>query len=128
MNPSGSPSSRPEGTVIGRNIRLKGEISGDEDLYLDGAIEGSVQAPGHRVTVGPGGQVKATILAREVIIEGKVHGRVEANERMHIAACGSMNGAIATPVIAIQEGAWFYGNLDTRSRTSEATQAKAARV
>lgn len=126
MNASVSPSPRQEGTVIGRNIRFKGEITGDEDLYLDGAIEGSVQTPGHTVTVGPNGQVKATILARQVIIEGKVHGRVEATERVHIAGSGSMNGEIATPVIAIQEGAWFYGSLDTRSRTADALQAKAA--
>ena len=126
MNASVNPSSRQEGTVIGRNIRFKGEITGDEDLYLDGSIEGSVQAPGHRVTVGPNGQVKATILAREVIIEGKVHGRVEATGRVQIAGSGAMNGEISTPVIAVQEGAWFYGSLDTRSRGTDASQARTA--
>ncbi len=126
MNGSVNPSPRQEGTVIGQNIRFKGEITGDEDLFLDGSIEGSVQAPGHRVTIGPNGQVKATILAREVIIEGKVHGRVEATGRVQIAGSGSMNGEIATPVIAIQEGAWFYGNLDTRNRTADTLQTKSA--
>lgn len=117
MSASFSQSSRQEGSVLSRNTRFKGEITGQEDLYLDGTLEGMVELPHQLVTIGPHGNVDATIHARQIVVQGRIKGRLQAEEKVLVTSTGVVTGEIISPMIAMQEGAWVHGNIDTRGRT-----------
>jgi cytoskeletal protein CcmA (bactofilin family) len=100
--------------TIGKGLFIKGEISGSESLYIDGKVEGSVNLPGNRVTIGRNGQVAASITAREIVVLGKVRGNVTATDRVDIRAEGSLSGDVAAARISIEDGAFFKGGIDIR--------------
>jgi cytoskeletal protein CcmA (bactofilin family) len=103
-----------EQATIGKSLLIKGEISGSESLYIDGKVEGSINLPGNRVTVGRNGQVAASITAREIVVLGKVRGNVSASDRVDIRAEGSLSGDVAAARISIEDGAYFKGGIDIR--------------
>ena len=103
-----------EQATIGKGLFIKGEISGSESLFVDGKIEGSINLPGNRVTVGRNGQVAANIVAREVVILGKIRGNVSATDRVDIRAEGALNGDVAAARISIEDGAFFKGGIDIK--------------
>lgn len=107
-------SSNAEQSTIGKGLFIKGEISGSESLFVDGKIEGNINLPGNRVTVGRNGQVAANIIAREVVILGKIRGNVSATDRVDIRAEGALNGDVAAARISIEDGAYFKGGIDIR--------------
>ncbi len=107
-------SSSAEQATIGKGLFIKGEISGSESLFVDGKIEGSINLPGNRVTVGRNGQVAANIIAREVVILGKIRGNVSATDRVDIRAEGALNGDVAAARISIEDGAFFKGGIDIK--------------
>jgi len=103
-----------EQATIGKSLIVKGEVSGSESLYIDGKVEGAINLPGNRVTVGRNGQVAANISAREVVVLGKVRGNVHASDRVDIRAEGSLTGDVAAARISIEDGAYFKGGIDIR--------------
>jgi len=103
-----------EQATISKGLFIKGDISGSESLYIDGKVEGSVNLPGNRVTVGRNGQVAANIVAREIVVLGKVRGNMSASDRVDIRADGSLNGDVAAARISIEDGAFFKGGIDIR--------------
>jgi cytoskeletal protein CcmA (bactofilin family) len=107
--------------TIGKGLFIKGEITGSESLYIDGKVEGSINLPGNRVTVGRNGQVAANISAREIVVLGKVRGNVSATDRVDIRAEGSLSGDVAAARISIEDGAFFKGGIDIRKPETKAT-------
>jgi cytoskeletal protein CcmA (bactofilin family) len=103
-----------EQATLGKSLFIKGEITGSESLYIDGKVEGTINLPGNRVTVGRNGQVGANITAREVVVLGKVKGNVSATDRVDIRAEGSLHGDVAAARISIEDGAFFKGGIDIR--------------
>jgi cytoskeletal protein CcmA (bactofilin family) len=103
-----------EQATISKGLSIKGEINGSESLFIDGKIEGSVNLPGNRVTVGRNGQVAASIAAREIVVLGKVRGNVTASDRVDIRAEGSLSGDVSAARISIEDGAFFKGGIDIR--------------
>lgn len=103
--------SRRTGAVIGASMKIKGDIRSDEELYIDGEIEGSLELR-HSLTVGPNGKVRANIKAREVTVLGSVRGNVEVTEKIAIRQNGSLIGDIKTAGISIDDGAYFKGSID----------------
>src|SRR5437868_14243853 len=103
-----------EQATIGKSLVIKGEVTGSESLYIDGKIEGSIQLPGNRVTVGRNGQVSANINAREVVVLGKVRGNLNASDRVDIRNEGSLTGDVVAQRISIEDGAFFKGGIDIR--------------
>ena len=101
-------------SLIGKSIKIKGEIAASDPVYVYGIVEGSITAPEHRVTVGKEGRVKADITAREVVIMGEVCGDLEGGERVEIRSDGSLEGNLATRRIYIEEGAVLNGVIDVR--------------
>jgi len=93
-------------------LKFVGQITAAEPLYIDGNIEGTINLPGHRVTVGQSGHVNATISAAEIIVLGTVVGNVSATDKVEIRAEGSLTGDISTARIRIEEGAIFNGSLE----------------
>ena len=103
---------------IGKSVVVKGELSGSEDLTIDGFIEGKIDLKEHVLTVGPNGKIKATIFAKVVIVLGEVVGDVTATEKLDIRETGSVDGDIISPKIAMAEGAHFRGSVDMKRRSS----------
>jgi cytoskeletal protein CcmA (bactofilin family) len=112
--------------TIGKGLSIKGEITGSESLYIDGKVEGSINLPGNRVTVGRNGNVAANINAREVVILGKVRGNVTATDRVDIRTEGSLGGDVAAARISIEDGAYFKGGIDIRRPDSKPAMAAAS--
>jgi cytoskeletal protein CcmA (bactofilin family) len=115
-----------EQATIGKGLFIKGEITGSESLFIDGKVEGSINLPGNRVTVGRNGQVAANISAREIVVLGKVRGNVSATDRVDIRAEGSLSGDVAAARISIEDGAFFKGGIDIRKPEAKAGAAAAA--
>ena len=112
--PASPPLSTQEQATLGKSLVIKGEVTGSESLYIDGRVEGSINLPGNRVTIGRNGQVAANINAREIVVLGKVRGNVSATDRVDIRAEGSLSGDVAAARISIEDGAFFKGGIDIR--------------
>lgn len=111
---------------IGKSVSINGELSGSEDIYVDGQLEGSIQLPGNSVTVGPNGRVKANITAKNLTVGGTLDGNVHASERTELRKTAVVNGDVQTRRIAIEEGAYFKGKLEILGEPKAATPASAA--
>ncbi|AXC12856.1 protein of unknown function DUF583 [Acidisarcina polymorpha] len=98
---------------------MKGEVTGSESLYIDGKVEGAINLPGNRVTVGRNGQVSANISAREVVVLGKVKGNINASDRVDIRSEGALTGDVIAQRISIEDGAFFKGGIDIRKPGQE---------
>jgi cytoskeletal protein CcmA (bactofilin family) len=98
--------------TIGKAVKIIGQIHSKEDLFVDGDVEGTVEAPEHKLTVGPNGSVHATVKAREVVALGSIQGNVEAADRIEIRKDAKLVGDIRTARIVIEDGAYFKGSID----------------
>jgi cytoskeletal protein CcmA (bactofilin family) len=115
-----------EQATIGKSLVVKGELSGSESLYVDGKVEGAINLPGNRVTVGRNGQVAANIMAREIVVLGKVRGNCQASDRVDIRSEGSLTGDVVAARISIEDGAFFKGGIDIRKPGNEAKGGSAS--
>ncbi len=97
---------------IGKAVKIVGQIFSKEDLFIDGDVEGTVEALEHRLIIGPHGNVHATVKAREVVAQGAVQGNVEATEKIEIRKDAKLVGDIRTARIIIEDGAYFKGSID----------------
>jgi cytoskeletal protein CcmA (bactofilin family) len=98
--------------TIGKSVVVKGELSGSEDLVVDGEVEGSIALRGQSLTIGPNGRVRANVEARNVILHGRVDGDIHASERVELRKSASLSGDITTARISIEDGAFFKGTID----------------
>jgi cytoskeletal protein CcmA (bactofilin family) len=114
VNPVYTPDPGKGGRIvnIGPSIMIKGELQGNEDLTIDGHVEGKIELRDHNLTIGPNGKIKADLHANTVVIAGDVQGSVNAKERVEIAPTGRLTGDIASPRITIADGAHFKGSVD----------------
>jgi len=130
MAPAGSRadaghfSERDNNVNIGKSIVIKGELTGSEDLTIEGQVEGTIQLRDHVLTIGPNGKIKAQIFAKSVIVLGEVNGNVTASEKVDIRDKGSVDGDIAAPRVAIADGAHFRGSIDMQSKGAPKTEVK----
>ena len=105
---------------LGASLHVKGEISGNEDLHIDGSVEGLVQLEDRRLTVGASAKVTADVVAREVVVFGNVKGNLRAKDRIEIKKDGSVIGDLTTARIMIEDGAYFKGSIEI-DRGAEST-------
>jgi cytoskeletal protein CcmA (bactofilin family) len=118
---------------IGKSVIIKGELSGSEDLTIEGQVEGKIELRQNVLTIGPNGKIKAQVFAKSVVILGEVTGNVTATDKVDIRDNGSVDGDIAAPRVAIAEGAHFRGSIDMQrsgakpaETTTKAEQQKPA--
>jgi cytoskeletal protein CcmA (bactofilin family) len=97
---------------IGKSVVIKGELSGSEDLTIEGQVEGKIELRQNVLTIGPNGKIKAQVFAKAVIVLGEVVGNVTASEKVDIRDNGSVDGDLVSPRVAIAEGAHFRGSID----------------
>ena len=101
------------GAVISHGLRIKGEVTGSEDLFIDGHLEGKLNLTNNsKVTIGPNGEVKADVFAREVIVLGKVDGKIVGRERIQLGSTGNVAGDLQTERLAIEDGAVLRGKIE----------------
>ncbi len=97
---------------IGKSVVIKGELSGSEDLTIEGTVEGKIELRQNVLTIGPNAKIKAQVFAKSVIVQGEVHGNITATEKVDLRESGSMDGDVVSPRVAISEGAHFRGSID----------------
>lgn len=106
---------------IGKSISIKGDLSGNEDLQIEGTVEGRIDLPSNQLTIGGDGQVKADVHAKAVIVVGHVTGNVSATERIEVQASGVVDGDVRAPRLVVQEGAVLNGAVEMSESVSKAT-------
>lgn len=98
--------------MIGPSINIKGDITGDENLTIEGTVEGSVVLGGHEVCIGSSGRVSANVTAKTIKIEGEVKGDIRGNEKVVVSKTGNVHGNITAPRVTLEDGAKFKGSID----------------
>jgi cytoskeletal protein CcmA (bactofilin family) len=111
---------------IGKSITIRGEVTGEEDLVIEGRVEGRIELVNHHLTVGTNGQIEAEVVAKEVTIVGHVSGNVTATERAEIQESGRLDGDLASPRLLIQEGAELNGSVSMKVPSVAKTKAPTA--
>jgi cytoskeletal protein CcmA (bactofilin family) len=106
---------RTEMARIGQMITIKGELSGGEDLFVDGEVEGSIDLSGHMIIVGPNGRIHANIQAPSIVVFGRVQGNLRGSERVELKKSAVVSGDIFTQRVMIEEGAFFKGSVDIQN-------------
>ena len=111
--------------LIGKSFKIKGQVSCDGDLYIDGQVEGSVDPKGNRLTIGPDGRLKANVTARAVIVRGTLEGNIQATERVDLKQSAVVIGDIVTQSISIESGAHIKGSIEVHGGSSRDQSASA---
>jgi cytoskeletal protein CcmA (bactofilin family) len=114
---------RPEVAHIGKSVVVKGELSGSEDLYLDGEVEGSIELNDQSLIIGPNGRIRANVRAKDIIVHGKVDGNLYGSERVELKKSAVLVGDVFTQRVAIEDGAYFKGGIDIQKNESKAAAA-----
>lgn len=112
-----------EAAHIGKSVTIQGELSGSENLYVDGNVEGKIELRDHMLTVGPSGHVKATVTAKAVVIHGKLEGAINATDRVDLRKSAVVTSDVTTQRISIEEGAFLKGKVDIQKETGKAGAA-----
>ena len=125
-----APSARPaaaRASVIGPSIRIKGDVSGQEDLVIQGKLEGEVQFKANNVTVGREGRIRADIYGRSVHVEGEVQGHLYGVEEVVIRSSGKVQGDIISPRVVLENGSNFKGSIDMEPASKPAPPVREAK-
>lgn len=111
-NPESRRKTMGQTAIIGQSIHIKGELTGNEDLTIDGTVEGNIELKENNLIIGQNGNIKADIHAKMVTITGEVQGNVNAEEKVEIRETGKLRGNIVAPRIVITDGAFFKGSVE----------------
>ena len=125
--PKPEPIARTQATsVIGASITVKGDVHGDENLIIEGHVDGVVQLPANDLTVGSAGSVTANLSAKTIKIEGTVDGNIEGSELVTVSRTGKVKGDITAPRVTLEDGAQFKGSIDMDPGSKPAPAKKAS--
>lgn len=113
--------------VLGPSITIRGSLSGEEDLLIEGRVEGEVSFGQHAVTVGKRGRVDADLFCKRVFVEGQVNGNLHGDELVVIRQSGRVKGNAEAPRVCLEEGAWFRGKIDTEPKSATKTTSNTAK-
>jgi cytoskeletal protein CcmA (bactofilin family) len=116
LNSSASAARMP--AYLGPSMKIKGQIIGDEDLKVDGKVEGPISLGNHRLTAGPKSYILGEIVSREIVIYGEVEGNLRAQDRIEIKKDASVLGELTTSRIMIEDGAYFRGAIGIERKTA----------
>ena len=126
--PDASRQTERDTVNIGKSVIIKGELSGSEDLTIEGQVEGKIELRQNVLTIGPNAKIKAQVFAKAVVIQGEVHGNVSATEKIDIRDAGSVDGDLSSPRVAIADGAHFRGSIDMQRGNAAKPGDKPAEV
>ena len=117
-------SSRP--AAIGQSVQIEGELSGQEDLIIDGKFDGKIVLDGHHLTVGPNGRIHAEVHAKSVQVNGEISGNIVADDKVEISPSGSVLGDITAPRVALADGSSFKGSIDMSNKPRQSSTSVSA--
>ncbi len=124
--PKEVPLSSGASACISQGIKIKGEVTGSEDLFVDGHVDGKLNLTNGSLTVGPNGYVKADVTAREVIVRGKIDGKVSGRDRVQLWSTGQVTGEVQTARLAIEDGATLRGKVEAGKQPSKLAENQAS--
>src|SRR5271154_312339 len=124
--PKEVPVSSKTGACISQGIKIKGEVTGSEDLFVDGQVDGKLSLTNGSLTIGPNGRVKADVSAREVIVRGRVDGKVSGRDKVQLWSTGQVIGEVQTDRLAIEDGAMLRGKVEAGKHPGKTTDDKLA--
>jgi cytoskeletal protein CcmA (bactofilin family) len=125
-NSSALPVSSRAVACISQGIKIKGEVHGSEDLFIDGYVEGILEIGNASLTVGPNGSVKADVTAREVIVRGRIEGKISGREKVQLWSTGHVTGEVQTERLAIEEGGTLRGKVEAGKVQVKPAEVRAA--
>ena len=125
LSSSALPVSSRAAACISQGIRIKGEVTGSEDLVVDGLVDGKLNLTNGSLTIGPNGTVKADVYAREVIVRGKIEGKVTGRDKVQLWSTGQVTGEVQTDRLAIEEGALLKGKVEAGKQPAKPSETKA---
>jgi len=118
--------------MIGPTIHIKGDLSGQEDLIIEGRVEGKIELRQHNVTVGKNGKVKADIYGKTIVVEGEVQGNLYADEQLVLRQTSTVRGNLTAPRVSLEDGSNFKGSIDMspkeKSRNTVEVEARSAEI
>ena len=120
------PVSSKAAACISQGIKIKGEVTGSEDLFVDGHVDGKLNLTNGSLTIGPNGYVKADVTAREVIVRGRVDGKVSGRDRVQLWSTGQVTGEVQTDRLAIEDGAMLRGKVEAGKHPGKTGETQAA--
>jgi len=123
---SSSPPAAGKAAVIGAGIVIEGNISGNENLIIEGKVKGHIHLAAHEVTIGRSGEINADVTAKVIRVAGKVHGDLQGKEKVIISSTGNVRGNIVAPRMLLEDGAIFKGSIDMDPGESATAQAALA--
>jgi cytoskeletal protein CcmA (bactofilin family) len=126
--PSHGESRMSKPANIGQSVQINGELTGQEDLIIDGKIEGKILLKDHHLTIGPNGHINAEVQAKSVQINGEVTGNITADDKVEISPSGSVQGDICAPRVALADGSSFKGSIDMGRKGAPATSSSTGNV
>jgi cytoskeletal protein CcmA (bactofilin family) len=124
--PTPMVSSARSSGFIGQSIQIKGELTGNEDLTIDGRVEGKIDLSEHNLIVGENGHIHAEIHAKAVTVKGEVLGNIVADDKVEIMPSGSVEGDLCAPRVALADGSSFKGSVDMSGKTSSSSKSARA--
>ena len=123
---SAPPVSSRAAACISQGIKIKGEVTGSEDLFVDGTVDGKLSLTNGSLTIGPNGNVKADVSAREVIVRGKIEGKVTGRDKVQLWSTGQVTGEVQTDRLAIEDGALLRGRVEAGKPANKVAEIKAS--
>lgn len=112
---------------VGKSVVIKGELSGSEDLYIDGTVEGTIQLQGHNLVIGPNGRVHADVSAKGVVVQGRLEGNIRATDRAELQKAAVVLGDIVTQRVAIEDGAYLKGKVEIQREATKSDSPSATK-
>ena len=125
--PAVMPQAAGKAAVIGAGIRINGEISGNENLLIEGRVDGKISLSGNDVTIGKSGHVTADVNAKTIRVAGEVNGDLKAKERVVISGTGNVRGNVIAPRVVLEDGAIFKGSIDMDPGDGAVTELAASK-
>jgi cytoskeletal protein CcmA (bactofilin family) len=122
--PMGS-ANRGEGAVIGPSIHIDGDVRGEEDLLIEGEVNGTVQLKNNSLTIGPQGKVRADVYAHTVSVDGYLEGDIYGSERVHIRKSAQIRGNVTSPRVSLEDGAKFKGSIEMDPQAAQTANRSA---
>ncbi len=124
--PTSLPVSAKAAACISQGIKIKGEVTGSEDLFVDGQVDGKLSLTNGSLTIGPNGRVKADVTAREVVVRGTVEGKVSGRDKVQLWSTGQVIGEVQTDRLAIEDGAMLRGKVEAGKQPTKTGESQAA--
>jgi cytoskeletal protein CcmA (bactofilin family) len=110
---------------IGQSVEIKGTLTGNEDLTIEGIVDGKILVKDHSLTIGANGRINAEVHAKKIVVLGHVTGNITADDKVEIAPSGSVHGDVKAPRVSIADGATFKGSIDMEKKAGTAAQVAA---